>query len=101
MNQHAFFDDFILMWLYKKGGTVSTNSIEQLFGNDNEDLQNVNNVISNRFRKTSYIYCGLMKYDENKSTLTITDKGELFIEYKYKGKRKFSHNVGKLRKKRK
>ena len=51
------------------------------------DTQNVNNVISNRENKVSYISQGFIKYDETKHTLTITKKGKDFIEEKYSNKR--------------
>lgn len=78
MNEFQFFQQQILQYLYKKG-SVSTDEIEGLFGGD-YDWQNVNNVISNRYNGTSYIYQGYMKYDANNHILTITQKGRTFVE---------------------
>ena len=86
MNENAFFDDLLLSFLYKKK-SISTNEIEEKFG-DVLDYQNVNNVISNRNRGPSYINTGLMDYDENFQILSITKKGEDFIRNKYSDKRK-------------
>lgn len=66
MNQNAFFDDLLLMYLFKKG-SASTNDIETHFG-DLSDGQNVNNIICNRGNSTSYINRGLIDYDENNRT---------------------------------
>ena len=85
MNENAFFDDLLLSYLYKKK-KASTLDIEKKFG-DILDTQNVNNVISNRENKVSYISKGFIKYDETKHTLTITKKGKDFIEEKYSNKR--------------
>ena len=85
MNENAFFDDFILSYLYKKG-SISTLDIETEFGNAC-DQQNVNNVICNRGNRTSYIRRGYMEYDDEKHTLSITEKGRRFLEGKYSGKR--------------
>lgn len=78
INQNAFFDELVLMLLYKKE-TLSTKKIEQLLGGI-YDFQNVNNVISNRGNQTSYICKEYMLYDENKNELTITKKGKEYIE---------------------
>lgn len=86
MNQNAFFDDFILMWLYKKEVAISTLEIENFFGSK-DDIQNVNNVISNRTNNTSFIHKGLISYNEVEKTLSITDEGKKHIEYKYKNPR--------------
>lgn len=53
INQNAFFDELLVMYLYKKGA-VSTLDIEKLFG-DEYDFQNSNNPISNRNNKVTYI----------------------------------------------
>lgn len=58
MNENAFFDDLLLSLLYKKG-SISTLYIEKEYGNT-LDVQNVNNVISNRGNTTSYIYRGFI-----------------------------------------
>lgn len=78
MNEFQFFQKQILQYLYKKE-SVSTDEIEGLFGGD-YDCQNVNNVISNRYNGTSYIYQGYMKYDSDNHILTITPKGRKFVE---------------------
>ena len=85
MNQNAFFDDLLLMYLFKKG-SASTNDIETHFG-DLSDGQNVNNIICNRGNSTSYINRGLIDYDENKQTLSITASGKKEIENKYSSRR--------------
>lgn len=84
-NENAFFDEMILHYLYKRD-IVSTKDIESLFGGI-FDWQNVNNVISNRNKKTSYIYKGYMNYDDVKQTLYITPSGKTYIENKYDGRR--------------
>lgn len=85
MNENAFFDDLLLSYLYKKK-KASTLDIENRFG-DIFDTQNVNNVISNRNNSVSYISQGYLEYDENKQILSITKKGEKFIDDKYSKKR--------------
>ncbi|MDE7140797.1 MAG: hypothetical protein K2O09_08640 [Treponemataceae bacterium] len=87
MNENAFFDDLLLSFLHKKK-SISTTEIEKRFG-DIFDCQNVNNIICNRGNGTSYINNGLMDYDENAQVLSITKKGENFIESKYSKKRKY------------
>lgn len=76
-----FFDELVLMLLYKKE-TLNTTKIEQLLGGI-YDFQNVNNVISNRGNQTSYIYKEYILYDENKNELTITNKGKEHIRNKF------------------
>ncbi|EAJ0636837.1 hypothetical protein B6948_07070 [Campylobacter jejuni] len=81
INQNAFFDELVLMLLYKKE-TLNTTKIEQLLGGI-YDFQNVNNIISNRDNQTSYIYKEYMLYDENKNELTITNEGKEYIRNKF------------------
>ncbi len=85
MNQNAFFDDLLLMYLFKKD-TASTNDIENYFG-DFSDGQNVNNIICNRGNSTSYINRGLIDYDEKTQTLSITAVGKQEIENRYSSRR--------------
>lgn len=85
MNQNAFFDDMILFYLYKHK-TISTLETENTFGGT-FDWQNVNNVISNRFNRTSNIFKGYMKYDEDKQQLTITRSGKNYVENLYSERR--------------
>lgn len=87
MNETAFFEQLILMTLYKKGGSVSSLDIETMFGGEG-DCQNVNNVISNRKKRTSYIAKGYMGYDQQAKTISITEKGKQYIEKQFKDKRK-------------
>ena len=84
-NNNAFFDELILMYLFKKK-SVSTKRIEDLFG-DLPDFQNVNNVVSNRDRSTSYLNKGYIDYDEVMSMLKITNKGKEYIEAKFSQRR--------------
>lgn len=86
-NENHFFDELILMYLYKKD-FISTNDIEKLFGGD-KDFQNVNNVISNRNNTTSYLNnsVGYIEYDKEKNILKITDKGKKYIQEKFKKQR--------------
>ncbi|AJC86842.1 hypothetical protein [Campylobacter sp. RM16704] len=88
INQNAFFDELVLMLLYKKE-TLNTTKIEQLLGGI-YDFQNVNNVISNRDNQTSYIYKEYMLYDENKNELTITNAGKEYIRNKFPPKPRIS-----------
>ncbi|EAK1936000.1 hypothetical protein K4091_001705 [Campylobacter jejuni] len=81
INQNAFFDELVLMLLYKKE-TLNTTKIEQLLGGI-YDFQNVNNIISNRDNQTSYIYKKYMLYDENENELTITNEGKEHIRNKF------------------
>lgn len=85
LNENAFFDELILMYLYKKE-QVSTLKMENLFGGSS-DFQNVNNVVSNRTNGTSYIKVGYMEYNEKEKTLTITKEGKKFIEGKFSSSR--------------
>lgn len=87
MNQNAFFDDLLLMYLAKKG-TASTNDIEELFGNFS-DHQNVNNIICNRENSTSHIYKGWITYDKMNQTLSITPAGEEEVARRYPSRRKY------------
>lgn len=85
MNENAFFDDLLLSFLFKKK-SISTEEIEEKFG-DVFDVQNVNNIICNRNNSTSYIGKGLMAYDADNRSLSITKAGENFIRDKYSGRR--------------
>lgn len=60
INQNAFFDELLVMYLYKKR-TVSTLDIEELFGGE-YDFQNSNNPISNRKNKVTYINKNYIEY---------------------------------------
>ena len=86
LNETYFFETIVLYYLYKKKA-VSTNDIENLFGDPKSDKQHVNNIISNKDNRTSYIFKKLMKYDQIAGTLKITKKGERFVEKKFKKRR--------------
>ncbi|HEF2146695.1 TPA: hypothetical protein R8X55_000643 [Campylobacter coli] len=81
INQNAFFDELLVMYLYKKR-TVSTLDIEELFGGE-YDFQNSNNPISNRKNKVTYINKNYIEYDENKQELKITENGKDYIRKKF------------------
>ncbi|MPB17238.1 hypothetical protein AAH50_003585 [Campylobacter lari] len=81
INQNAFFDELLVIYLYKKG-TVSTRDIENLFGNE-YDFQNSNNPISNRGNKVTYINKDYIEYDEIARELKITEKGREYIRNKF------------------
>ncbi|EGK8165399.1 hypothetical protein LMQ51_000763 [Campylobacter coli] len=81
INQNAFFDELLVMYLYKKR-TVSTLDIEELFGGE-YDFQNSNNPISNRKNKVTYINKNYIEYDENKQELKITENGKDYIREKF------------------
>ncbi|MBZ7991107.1 MULTISPECIES: hypothetical protein [unclassified Campylobacter] len=82
INRNAFFDELILMYLYTKK-EVNADNIEELFG-DIKDTQNVNNVVSNRINKPSYLYNNtFIEYNEKTKILKITNKGREYIEKKF------------------
>ena len=85
INENYFFDELLLMYLFKKE-EVSTKEIEEKFGSLN-DYQNVNNVISNNENNTSYIKKGYMIYDEKNQLLKITNKGKDVIKDRFSKRR--------------
>lgn len=89
INNNAFFDELILMFLYKKG-QIHTDKIESLFGGLG-DTQNVNNIISNRSNSTSYLNPDSSNhyicYDDNTKILKITSSGKKYIENRFSKKR--------------
>ena len=85
MNQNAFFDDLLLMYLYKKEA-VSTNDIERDFGAFS-DIQNVNNVICNCGNSISCISKGFIAYDEENQIVSIISAGKKEIEGRYSSRR--------------
>ncbi|MBQ7881878.1 MAG: hypothetical protein IJ312_04105 [Treponema sp.] len=84
MNNQALYEDTVLNLLYKVG-SISTLELEPLV--NKVDPQLANNIICNRTKSTSYILNGLMNYDDETQTLSITAKGRTFIEDKYSQKR--------------
>lgn len=83
MNRQAFYEDFLLLYLFIYG-SINTNNLHCLFNNDD---QAAHNIISNRNESTNYIKRGLLKYDENTQNISITTNGINEVIYRYTGPR--------------
>lgn len=80
-----FYNDLLLLSCYKMK-TVSTNKddLNKLFGIDDEDSSFIeDNVLNGKETDTSYVKSGLLSYDSEKETLSITERGEEIVEERY------------------
>jgi len=82
MNQNHFYDETLLHLLYIFHEGLSTEDIEPFL--NWKHPQNINNVISNRNNKTSYLYKNrLIEYDGASRRVCITRAGKEMIERRY------------------
>ena len=88
-NSIAFYESALLHMLYLRNKPIPTKELEAFLAKHHP--QRINNIISDRDKKTSYIYKGYIKHDDkvkDNATLSITEKGKKFIEDQYANRRK-------------